>query len=320
SGLSAGTYSGTLTVSSNGGTKTVTVTMQVATQDPVAKFSMSSGAQTAIENQTLNLTVATGGTASVNFSATTSYDPDGTITGYQWKINGTPVSNSQSFTFVLAAGTHQIFLTVTDNHGLTDPVGATVVVTESPPTAIILGYGPSSVVHVGVGESVSLSVTFLNNGNVPWKFIAGATVWNSSGQQVANYSTTIGFDLQPQQQYTVNWSHTVGVVGDFWIQFGVWRDSITLLYKEPSPSQLLIVGQKFSLNARVRTTANLNVRTGPGTSYPEISGNGYPGYAPSGTAGTVISGPTSSDGFVWWRVQFDAGYTGWCADNWLEKL
>ena len=75
-----------------------------------------------------------------------------------------------------------------------------------------------------------------------------------------------------------------------------------------------------SINARVRTTANLNIRTAAGTGNPEISGGGYPGFAPSGSIGTVKEGPISSDGFVWWRIQFDAGYTGWGADNWLEGL
>ncbi len=101
-----------------------------------------------------------------------------------------------------------------------------------------------------------------------------------------------------------------------WV-YGVTR---AILDSDPSPSKMLIVGQKFSLNARVRTTTNLNVRTDPGTSNPEITGSGYPGFAPSGTTGIVIDGPISSDGFVWWKVQFDAGYVGWCADNWLEKL
>lgn len=149
-------------------------------------------------------------------------------------------------------------------------------------------------------------------------------MWNAAGQQVANYTKTLNSELPPGQQHTATWAHTVGSVGDYWVQFGVWKDtpftSPNLLDKEPSPSQKLIVGQKFSLNARVRTTTNLNVRTGPGTSYPEITGNGYPGFAPSGTTGTVKDGPISSDGFIWWKVQFDPGYIGWCAENWLEKI
>ena len=115
--------------------------------------------------------------------------------------------------------------------------------------------------------------------------------------------------------------------GDYWVQFGVWRATPftagNLLDKQPSPSQKLIVGQvaaKFQVGDRVRTTANLNVRTGAGTSYLEISDPDYPGNAPSGSTGTVLSGPVSADGFTWWLVAFDAGYTGWCVENWLEEI
>jgi uncharacterized repeat protein (TIGR02543 family) len=311
---------GSCSVTMNGN-KSVTANFIAA---PVARISMSSGGQTVIENQTLSLTVATGGTANVSFSAAASYDLDGFITGHQWKINGSTVSNFQSFNYDLDGGIHQIFLTVTDNDGLTKSVGATVVVTESEPLATIVGFAPSSAVSVGVGGSVTLSVTFKNTGVVPWDYTVGTTVWNSSGQQVANYSSIIGFELQPGQPHIVNWAHTVGSIGNFWVQFGVWKatpfTAPNLLDRDPSPSQLLIVGQKFSINARVRTTANLNIRILPGTGNPEISGSGYPGFAPSGATGTVKDGPISSDGYVWWRIQFDAGYTGWGADNWLEGL
>ena len=76
-------------------------------------------------------------------------------------------------------------------------------------------------------------------------------------------------------------------------------------------------GAKFQVGDRVRTTANLNIRTGPG-GYPEISDSDYPGYASIGSTGTVLDGPVSAGGYTWWKVQFDAGYTGWCVDNWLE--
>ena len=188
------------------GNKSVTANFIAA---PVARISMSSGGQTVIENQTLSLTVATGGTANVSFSAAASYDLDGFITGHQWKINGSTVSNFQSFNYDLDGGIHQIFLTVTDNDGLTKSVGATVVVTESEPLATIVGFAPSSAVSVGVGGSVTLSVTFKNTGVVPWDYTVGTTVWNSSGQQAANYSSIIGFELQPGQPHIVNWAHKI---------------------------------------------------------------------------------------------------------------
>ncbi len=78
----------------------------------------------------------------------------------------------------------------------------------------------------------------------------------------------------------------------------------------------------FSTGDAVRVTENLNVRTGPGTSYPEITDDpDYdPEYAPTGTIGIVLSGPVSADGFFWWRINYGPGlYAGWSVEGGLEK-
>lgn len=75
---------------------------------------------------------------------------------------------------------------------------------------------------------------------------------------------------------------------------------------------------RLGIGARVRITADLNVRTGPGTGYPEITDPDYPGFAPPGTIGTVLSGPVSADGYIWWEIDY-ALYRGWSADVGLEK-
>lgn len=97
-----------------------------------------------------------------------------------------------------------------------------------------------------MGESTAISVTFTNTGDTAWNFIAGATVWDSGGNQVANYSQTLSTALQPGQQKSVSWNHPVNDAGDYWLQFGVWKDtpytSENLLDKEPSPSQNLVRG------------------------------------------------------------------------------
>ena len=193
-------------------------------------------------------------------------------------------------------------------------------------SARIDSYSPSSLVDVTVGDSTKISITFTNTGNTAWSFIAGATVWDSNGNQVANYSKTLSASLQPQQQTTVSWTHTVNHPGNYWLQFGVWKatpfTTENLLDKEPSPSQKLIVGHdpaKFHIGDRVQTTTNLNVRTGPGTGRPEITDPDYSGYAPVDSTGVVLSGPVSADGYVWWEIQYDAGYTGWSAEDWLTK-
>lgn len=72
----------------------------------------------------------------------------------------------------------------------------------------------------------------------------------------------------------------------------------------------------FSIGNTVKITANLNVRTGAGTSYSEITDSDYLGYAPTGTIGKILSGPSSADGYVWWEVDFGPElYSGWSVED-----
>ena len=97
---------------------------------------------------------------------------------------------------------------------------------------------------VEVGNSITIKVAFTNTGNTAWQFIAGASVWDFNGNIVADYERTNVY-LQPGQQTTVSWTHTVSQAGNYWLQFGIWKDKPyifeNLLDKKPSPSQKLII-------------------------------------------------------------------------------
>jgi PKD repeat protein len=56
----------------------------------------------------------------VTFDGSRSYDPDGYIVSYSWKIDGILVSTQRSFTRSFSSGNYEVELTVTDNQGLTD--------------------------------------------------------------------------------------------------------------------------------------------------------------------------------------------------------
>ena len=74
---------------------------------------------------------------------------------------------------------------------------------------------------------------------------------------------------------------------------------------------------RFKMNDRAVTTDLLWVRDGPGTSYNHIDD------APADTQGTIIDGPVDSDGYTWWRVDYDGGVlTGWTAQgsDWLVPV
>ena len=72
---------------------------------------------------------------------------------------------------------------------------------------------------------------------------------------------------------------------------------------------------------KVTTTDGLNVRTGPGTSYPEITDPDYPNNAPIGTVGVILSGPSNANGYVWWEINYGPGlYSGWSVESGIEKI
>jgi len=79
------------------------------------------------------------GVEAVTLDAYASYDPDGTITAYEWTESGEVLSNGVSFTDSFAAGTHIVTLTVTDNEDATatDEVTVTVMEVATYPTVTV---------------------------------------------------------------------------------------------------------------------------------------------------------------------------------------
>ncbi|MCD4710220.1 MAG: hypothetical protein K8R52_05190 [Bacteroidales bacterium] len=129
-GTNPGTY--VVKVKNSDGQISSGIDLEIVNQPPEAKITMTSGGQTAYENETLNLSVVPGGTAQVDFSASRSSDPDGSVTSYQWCINGQPEYTTRDCDHDFPAGTHQILLKVWDNQGAQGAVGASIIIEEIP--------------------------------------------------------------------------------------------------------------------------------------------------------------------------------------------
>jgi uncharacterized protein YraI len=67
----------------------------------------------------------------------------------------------------------------------------------------------------------------------------------------------------------------------------------------------------FNIEDRVQCTANLNVRSTPSTSGSLVTTES------SGARGIVIGGPQSANGFIWYQITWDNGYSGWSVQDYL---
>jgi len=170
-------------------------------------------------------------TASTNTSGQTTY----TTTVPTNKPDGT-----YDITFIASKSGYTNSSTVTRQVQVTRPQTISARIDSYSPS------DPNNPVQVWIGSSTTIRVTFTNTGNTAWTFIAGASVWDANGNLVGNYSQTLSSPLQAGQQTTVSWSHPVNAVGDYWLQFAIWRTTPFVtenrLDRKPSPSQRLIQG------------------------------------------------------------------------------
>lgn len=194
--------------------------------------------------------------------------------------------------------------------------------------ATIRGHEPAgNPKEVEAGESVPLSVTIENTGNRPQRLAARAIVWDGQGAEVARFERASEADVRPGATFTATWSYPAKEVGDYWLQFFVVRDSDTMMAYAPERATKLITvtlpaiaSEKFELGDRIRVTTNLKVRVGPGLDQPEVESPNYPGSVPLGSLGTVIGGPERGNQYVWWKIEYDRGVTGWSAEDWIEHM
>lgn len=101
--------------------------------DPIARFTMTFGAQSAIETQTLNATAALL-PLTISVDTSRSFDFQGTVISGQLRVDGVAVSNfsgTPSIPVSLSMGTHVITLQVYNSSGFqSQPVQGTVLVSQ----------------------------------------------------------------------------------------------------------------------------------------------------------------------------------------------
>ncbi|WP_108718086.1 PKD domain-containing protein [Miniimonas sp. S16] len=178
----AGTYPMVLTVTdSRGATNQVSVPVTVApppNASPVAAFTPT----------TTDLTVL--------LDATSSFDPDGSVSGYAWDFgDGSSASGVTATHTYAAAGAYVVTLTVTDDRGATNAVSHEVTATapNAPPTAAF-----TSVV-TGLTLGVDASTSSDPEGGAltyAWDFGDGATGTGTTAQHTYSAAGTYAVVLR----------------------------------------------------------------------------------------------------------------------------
>ena len=197
-----GTYYVYLNVYSGSESKSASCSVNVVSQSQVVP-TQSVQNQKPIAEISYSPKTITPGTL-VTFSAEKSYDPDGNIIFYEWKINDEIVSTRPQFSRALSSGTYRIKLTVLDDKGSTSSkeliisVGRTQFITQTvtktvtrtvrvpvskpettPKTTVISGQPSAGYIDISIDEIIEakicdkrdLNITLINNNKTPKKIL-----------------------------------------------------------------------------------------------------------------------------------------------------
>jgi len=245
-----GTYKITLTVTDDKGAttsidNTITVTQQ-PNQDPKASFTMSSQGNT------------------VSLNASSSFDPDGSITAYQWSSsNGLAASGQNAQLTFPNPGTYAIILTVTDDKGATNSTQKSITLSQQ-------------------NQAPQANFTMSRNqGNAPLTVILNASSsfdpdgsitsyqWSSSDGQAANSQNTqfifnnpgtytISLTVTDDKGKTAQTTKTVTVAATAATPTTNNENVAALKFIDYQP--VYQVGDMLMLNLQVKITQNRNQR------------------------------------------------------------
>ena len=191
----AGSYDATLTVTDNRGatssaTKTVKVT--AANQAPVAAFTST---PTALK---------------VAFDASTSSDPDGSVSSYAWSFGdgATDSGKAVSHTYA-AAGTYSVKLTVTDDQGATGTVTHAVTVSAAAAPVAVDAFGRTVSSGWGTADTggawTAVNASTLSVDGTAGKMVLGAgTLAGSSLESVSTSELNMLIDVSADKVATSN--------------------------------------------------------------------------------------------------------------------
>jgi glucose/arabinose dehydrogenase/chitodextrinase len=161
----------------------------------------------------------------ITFNATTSSDPDGSITTYAWQFgDGTIGSDLIATHSYITKATFTVTLVVTDDGGATDAAGLNVVIANRPPQ-ITSESPPLGTLRVNVSETTRFLVTAIDADFDPLSYR-----WEVDGTAAANAAT---FDFPAATAGTYN--ITVIVSDGTEDVFRMWTVEVVASQPPPAP-------------------------------------------------------------------------------------
>jgi YD repeat-containing protein len=199
----------------SGATATTTITLTVQNRAPTASFTVTPNP--AFTN------------ATVTYNASASKDPDGTVTKYEWDLdgNGTYETNGGSKNTATSSyatpGNRTVGLRITDNSGATATTTQTVTIQNSPPTASFT-VSPSPAA-VGATVTFDASGSTDSNGTIAkyeWDLDGNGTYETNGGSKntaTSSYPTAkevvVGLRVTDNEGATATTTRTLTVRGPY---------------------------------------------------------------------------------------------------------
>ncbi|MDD5110549.1 MAG: alkaline phosphatase family protein [Patescibacteria group bacterium] len=155
------------------------------------------------------------GAETFTLDGTGSYDPDGAIVAYEWNEAGTVLATTPTFDHSFTTGSHSVYLTVTDNDGLTSLDTAVITVNPYVPPP------PATTIHVGsitmtkettirgkkTNCRATAAVTILNQNNAAVRSANVTGQWSGSVTATASLST----NRNGTASFRSPWTQTCGI-------------------------------------------------------------------------------------------------------------
>lgn len=240
------------------------------------------------------------------FSAGGSQPGTGSITAYEWRSNGTVISNLPVFNFPFAAASHTITLKVTNSAGLSSTATATIVVTESAtgtPKAVIFmnGGGKSggngSTLNYTVLPGGSISMSLDGSGSTPGSGTLATYEWRSNGTIINNGKTfTFAFGVA-SHSITLKVTNSSGVsdIATATIVVAADTSAPQVSSVNPNPVPTFNADQNVQvLGSNFQTGLTVDVFNSVGSKIATLSGTQIQGVTPSSFTMVVSLGISPS--------------------------